>query len=286
MSEDIPTDLPEEGQTQEHIGEAATSHVVGGNTSPSLETTAGTEEQQTDSQPHPDNHIDVRVNDNRESDPSRAYDKAQTSKELREGARTLSYEGSKLLPENPDDKMPHEDVMQLAELYGAQREMDQAAVRLEDWVDVFHDHPVSDSYRESHKNIDFSPKGFLDVETMVLFDIYDAEKVDELIEQFPADVGVNGINEAEVFELTNSTRLKLKPESLMKEAYNGPQQSEEDKAKLDAWQTMLKDPNTTLGQLRELYNAAFEIVYINRRLNYSHMAQSVLDDVRTGRASQ
>jgi len=197
---------------------------------------------------------------------------------------------------------------------------------IEEWAGIMHDHPVSESYRQSHPEINFEPREIFLLERQAEKDAKAVEELESLILKFDLDIGIRGI--PSIFEDKDGQRIYtfdlldeagvsnirsyedktvLKAEEVMAEAFGGHEPDEKeityytyihqkfaelrpDRVKaIDKWidyRKLRNDPNTNLGQLRDNYIAAFRVAYVEQKRAYVDMVKTITEDITSGRASE
>jgi hypothetical protein len=150
----------------------------------------------------------------------------------------------------------HTAVQQSAERY------DRAAERYEEWAAILHDKPVSEEYKAAHPDFSFSAGSLV--------------RTDELFK--------HRINDAEVTKLwaeTVSAPQKLGEFVSLLHEFS----SHSDKSTRTEIEEMINNPDTTMGELKEKLRAIADqrVDAANAR---AAELEGVLDDVRSGRASE
>jgi len=177
---------------------------------------------------------------------------------------------------------------------------DNAADKIEDWAAILHDHPVSEDYKQTHIGVDFSPVGLSRSEDQIQKELDKAEKLESMVNQFPLVSGVVGVENSDVrHTIPYAVRGPLSVKAVMEYAYpkapDGIERQEAAGVTIDASETdakwrelddLMKNPETTLKELRAFYQEAFRVAFVHPVANYANMAKSVLEDVKSGRASQ
>ncbi len=182
----------------------------------------------------------------------------------------------------------------------------RTAEAIEKWAGFLYDHPVSDEYKKAHPDHKFEPDDLMYLEQIVTPELEDIKLLEEAITDAPVTVGIDGLNEQKYMQYTRMMEWgSLSPVRVMRSAYGrsprervqifgakGEVISEviEDKPpKSEAWEqylTMVEDPNTTLGQLRDIYIKAFRKAHIEPKKRWAEPEKAILDDIRSGRASE
>jgi hypothetical protein len=160
--------------------------------------------------------------------------------------------------------------------------VDKEADRIETWASILYDHPVAQAYKETHPNIDFSAPLLDRVERQADSDLIGAEWATDKLDELSPNVYLFGFPHQAALDKLYDTS----PNAVLTEAYGDPDKSETGKSKWAEWDQLTSDPGTTLGQLKDFYHEAFRTAYIEPKISSAHMIKSILEDVRSGRASQ
>lgn len=181
-------------------------------------------------------------------------------------------------------------------------ENDHMADEVGDWAEIVYDHPISEAYKRSHEGIDFDGHSLMLMDMLAEKDLRTVRELEEHLEKAPNLVGIIGLPSklaGLVKEYAPTTGNDFDPEHVLTDAYGVEpskykpdrtdsryKPNEEGIAKWQEWKTLLENPDATLRQFRELYTEAFRRAYIYPMRSYANTVKSVLEDVRSGRASQ
>lgn len=215
-------------------------------------------------------------------DPEKAWDMAHASNEERSAA-AMFRAGVK------DESMNPRSVDRLLSMA---EDADKNAEELESWAAIIHDHPVSETYRKSHENVDFNNPHFLKtIEANAKNATYEAEALQHQLENAPLTVGVKGLS---------TLKGKFRPSDSLAEAcgmsgFQGDAViagkefpsfvSQENAERFNQYVELISNPDTTLGQLKDVFTQAFTEIAINPELAYADSINTVLEDIRSGRAA-
>jgi hypothetical protein len=141
---------------------------------------------------------------------------------------------------------------------------DKRAERVEAWAGILHDHPISQTYMESHKGVDLSPDGLVRLE----------ELNQRLAERNQQD------NELAEDEAEDTIKLGETPEYLayMLEAA--------DRVTYDDYQRIQSELATVLADKAQLIKKLYKAANIDPTNNQIALSQALLEDIKSGRASQ
>jgi hypothetical protein len=148
-----------------------------------------------------------------------------------------------------------------------------SAETIEKWVDFLHQHPLSEALREKYP-------GLLDAKKLagreedlhryastILLNEYRLEQSDRPL------LGVNGLRRNE---------RDYDPGTVMMEVRRMSENKEEGQKIADAYYAAISDPETTLGQLRDMYIDAYKKVFIEPYQREAEEVRAFLDEVQSG----
>lgn len=183
-------------------------------------------------------------------------------------------------------------------------ELDDSANRVEEWVKVLHEHPVPEGYLESRnvtalglaaleeKVLDWqetidSKLGQLDSSPLLGIKGFDigwrqGEPVNLIADAFGAVPGAGGSYERSGDRLLDCPldRFDDEADRLVRFHDADPEGIE----KLKAYREALENPETTLGQLRDMYAEAYTKKYLEPLRSNIEKNTALLDDIRSGNA--
>lgn len=153
------------------------------------------------------------------------------------------------------------------------KKVDERAERKEDWAGIMHEHPVSDSYKEAHPDVDFDPVSLIRLEDDSKWELEGADAFEKKGKELSGLYVTGGILTGENHSL----------ESLMYDVAT----SQEELTKLqDRFDNLIKNPETTLGQLSDFYNEILQEAVIKPLRNKANVTKAMLEDIRSGQASE
>lgn len=172
---------------------------------------------------------------------------------------------------------------------------------IEDWAVILYDHPVSEAYREAHKGINFEPWAVAELVEKAHESIEAAQELENALAIAHPFVGINGlggryerrVREGGISIESANISGSLEPVTLMLELYGydttDSRYRNYEGGNSEAWERykgLRADPNTTLGQLKEHYVDTFRAAIIEPMRTGAQRSQSILEDIKSGRASQ
>src|SRR3989344_2719569 len=195
----------------------------------------------------------------REQDPEKALTMALAGDSLRTRAAIHRKVGK---PDSPDDSYSEQRLTQ-AEV------SDSRAGHLEYWAGILHDHPVSPEYVGSIK-LNTTQEGLIKEFTPEIL-----ASLEGYVEEH-VDIARQSLEEVK----------KFAPESRTLESLSEIQHALAELGHLadEKAQTLMKNDNTPLGQLVELFREV-QTDHARANLDEAHRISSVLNDIRTGHAS-
>lgn len=163
---------------------------------------------------------------------------------------------------------------------------DREAERLEQWAEILVDNPPSQAFLDKYDKRRVTARELLELENSVAAQEerngIALRETEELLST-PNIVVLGELNYDDLNEdaerAFRRAGLNFGAVELMKRVHG------DDSDEVAEWQRMQADPNTTLGQLRDLYAAAF-MEGIRPLLERYKTHKAFLDDIRSGRASQ
>ena len=142
---------------------------------------------------------------------------------------------------------------------------DKRAEQVETWAGILHDHPISQAYIESHKGVDLSPEGLVRLEELT---------------QALAEDDVDKNETAAGEEAEDIIKLGNEPEYVFSMLDNA------DQATYEEYQRIQSDLETVLAAKAQLVKKLYTKTYVDPIKNRVALSQSLLEDIKSGRASQ
>ena len=146
-------------------------------------------------------------------DLDKAWDMASASDEVRAGAASDRRFVKKYAEVGRPD---HPDVGRILE--GVESN-ERYAEALEDWTGILHDHPISEAYRKTHEEVDFSPRALHRVDMDTRRTVEDAQRLEEVLKTLPPSIGVLGVESRVLAELRLYPGSWLTSSKIVAEAY-------------------------------------------------------------------
>ena len=152
-------------------------------------------------------------------------------------------------------------------------EYNATAHRLEEWAGILHDHPVSEAYKAAHPLFEITPQILLNMED---FSITDSDKADRYEEEskeiagFDVLSGLVGEDSTGLESLLNELRV-LRDDGMQ---YT------------DRWNKLKDSRDTTLGEIADFYREVLQEAKVKPLRNRVNATRSILDEIRSGRASE
>lgn len=180
------------------------------------------------------------------------------------------------------------------------------ADRIENWVAVLHERPLPEAFVESEK---ITARGLVSIEDQIDIRKRRLERYTKALEEAGPLVGVNGVG---VGSRVNS--MSVQPLDVIRTAYGmsleregrfslvdielekfdklvermaevGSPYPEEGVKRLREYRQAVDNPETTLGQLRDMYVDAYKRAYIKPSRDFIEQNTALLDQIRTGATS-
>jgi hypothetical protein len=175
---------------------------------------------------------------------------------------------------------------------------DRKADNLENWAAILHDHPVSEAYQQAHQTISFNPQSLSKLEGRAEVSREEAEALDKELTEAPLTVGTEGMS---IWVGGKRGFIKLTPSEAIYGAYGiTPEEYEQAQAdgeelpehitdaareKIEQYLSLIKNEDTTLGQLKDFYVEAVRKTDVEPELDYAKRIATVLEDIKGGQAS-
>jgi hypothetical protein len=153
---------------------------------------------------------------------------------------------------------------------GDAEDHEERADRLEYWTEILGTHPLSEAFLTQHR---VSAEYLTSLEE----ELRDTE---EYIAEYEEHLEV--LEEWPMVAATGKGRELPSLQEITRQAYRGEPDEKEIFASTDE---AIKDPNTTLGKICEMYRKAYRKARIEPHQKNRRELQSILEDVRSGRAS-
>ena len=255
---------------------------------------------------HDDGHDDHK---GRVTDVSKAMVMAQAGQDFREHAATLREEHNDLKEKYEEDDKDYVELsfpnQQELSDYTNQAEIeDEHAAGLEFWAGVLYDHPVSDTYKETHQGIIFEPRALerlhdeldredetISIMAATLREMNPGETVNGLIDPVGGDsLGTlkDEIEQCCGFDVDYYQRGQHEEFSRAydKDASAEPRQFDPKiEGLMRKYIDLIKNPTTTLEELKTLYVEVVTVGRIEPRREDLKVRGDILNDVISGRAS-
>lgn len=158
------------------------------------------------------------------------------------------------------------------------------AERKEEWTEILGTKPLSEAFRQAH-NVD---AGYLmRIEDSIPKSKADLQRHQQMLEQLERNP-ILAIKGSDILADNRMPSLS----TLMRTAYipqltDSDHQGDDpaDKEAYDAYTEAISNPETTLGQLRDMYVQAYRKAYTKPLQKSIEVSESIIQDVKTGRAS-
>lgn len=180
------------------------------------------------------------------------------------------------------------------------------ADRIEDWVAALHERPLPEAFVESEK---ITARGLVGIEDQIDNRKVKLERYTQALEEAGPLVGVNGVDVG-----SRVDPMPVQPLDVIRTAYGmsleregrfslvdielekfdklvermaevGSPYPEEGVKRLKEYRQAVDNPETTLGQLRDMYVDAYERAYIKPNRDFIEQNTALLDQIRTGATS-
>lgn len=249
-------------------------------------------------------HEDINeyADSDRIEDVEQAHAMALAGDEKRSEARSYRKEADRLeiqqdavreyLKRGVATKQDLEDVygtrLDIRNLDSQARYADSTAEAIEEWAGILHEHPVSEAYKEAHSGIDFEPRALKDLDRAR----FEREREAELYE-FIAYKLETGANKSTFDEYNGERRMPSYEEErahtvegILFSRRLGYNAAYTDSNLQLEWHDLETNPDTTIAQLCDFHAKLLREYVVPRAQNQANVIKSLLEDVRSGRASE
>lgn len=157
---------------------------------------------------------------------------------------------------------------------GESMRLEHYTKKLEEWTAILHDHPVSEAYKESHPDVDFSPKALMALQQQNAETSHRAQEAERSIENQIFDI-------TSVFRGINIYNVEHPSYGIL-EAIK--QTASEDYKR--EWSDLQYNPDTTVKEIVDFYKRFTTDRLVKPMYNQVAVVNALLNDIRSGRASE
>jgi hypothetical protein len=166
------------------------------------------------------------------------------------------------------------------------KQLDDRAEAVADWAGILDDHPVSEAYKANHENVDFTPEALMATEASLRKDISiiaQKEKALKEVKPIHAFQGFDRNRSSEDYDYDALQDGNGMYDLADRVGYTlGPGYKHQ---LLRQWEKLAAKEGVTLEEMKKFYTEQYRIHVIQPIQNRVSMVKSVLEDVKSGRAS-